>query len=430
MNQLREVFVPGCVTLESLIPLHVKWDNGEFRPSANMDTARVHYHPRSNARLSLLVVSFTLLLNVNGSYLSPQPSDSGPITSLPIAQRDVLRRRDVTPSDICGWIAGEHGGDARAPLRCSSTQSFCALVRPDIIGCCDPQALEIGPAACEYFTGCYASTEVDDLVRQATRPTVTVTSTFDSFGSSYVTFTTSVIITTTESECVTWAFEIDGTIAASTYGCAVSGTSIVVKTTISSDALTAPVTAFYNRGQGVPSQVDATGGQPTRKPTTAESSATNSNSRPGSTPTDTTGPTSGKEGLGVGRIVGIVVGVMAFIIGVVVMSVLVLRRKLCSCFSASQKGANTISSGNTSDDNDFDTATIVAEQGIEMNRLTTSPRQHNGEQQNFDAHRWVPELPMDQEEYRSPTLGPLNADLETSRALDKMLRNSAPPLTH
>lgn len=66
---------------------------------------------------------------------------------------------------------------------------------------------------------------------------------FDASKSAPVFFTTTFVITTTESECVIWAFEVNGTVGPSTYGCATSGTNIIIKT--AAETLTAPITALY-----------------------------------------------------------------------------------------------------------------------------------------------------------------------------------------
>ncbi|KAM7214039.1 hypothetical protein V8F06_010548 [Rhypophila decipiens] len=442
----------------------------DCRPWANMDTTQGHWIVRRNPRLLSLLAGFTLLLDINGLSLAHQASPHGPITSIPNAQRSILRGRDVAPSDICGWLAGEHGGDAAAPLRCSSTQSFCALVRSDIIGCCDPEARNIGTAACEHFTGCYASTDVDDLIRQQTKvqkwyaalrhqpdrrhlnifpnlmfspgstytaeeTIVSRTSTFDPSKSRYVTFTTTDIITTTESECVTWAFEIDGTVAASTYGCATRGTSIVVKTTISSDALTAPVIALYNRDESIPSQTDATRGAPTMTTTTAASSATNSSSQSGPSSTATTAPPSGQSGLETWKIALVVLGGVAA--GVVVTFLVVLavpswRRHISRRFTSSKQSAGTsISTGDLRNNNEINIEMVRAAQSVEKKPLSATSRRHGGEQRYRDAGHWVAGIPYDyqDENRRESVLSSLPGAPVMSRPLEERFMNATPPLT-
>ncbi|KAK4215475.1 hypothetical protein QBC37DRAFT_419010 [Rhypophila decipiens] len=416
----------------------------DCRPWANMDTTQSLWILRRNARLLLVLVPFTLLLHVKGLSLAQQTFvHGGPITSIPNAQRGILRARDVAPSDICGWLAGEHGGDAGAPLRCSSTQSFCALVRSDVIGCCDPEARSIGTAACEYFTGCYASTDVDDLIRQQTRvqkctytakeTIVSRTSSFDPSESRYVTFTTTGIITTTESECVTWAFEIDGTVAASTYGCATRGTSIVVKTTISSDALTAPVTALYNRDDSIPSQTDATRGAPTMTTTTAASTAKSSSSQSGPSSTATTAPPSGQSGLETWKIALVVLGGVTA--GVVVTFLVVLavpswRRHISSRFTSSKQSAGTsISTGDIGNNSEINIEILRAAQNVEMKPLSATSSRHGGEQRYWYAGHWVAGYDYQDEDRRGSVLSSLPGAPVMSRPLEERFMNATPPLT-
>lgn len=125
-----------------------------------------------NRLAPILVTANIVCWRVDAARLpTPHRVDThGPITSSPAVPADaLLRDRNAAYSDICGWEAGEDGGDPRAPLQCSSTTSFCALIRPDIIGCCDPQARRVGAPACEYFTTCYASTDVDEAIAKNTR---------------------------------------------------------------------------------------------------------------------------------------------------------------------------------------------------------------------------------------------------------------------